>query len=656
MTGEPLESDPLGMAVDAFVERYRRGQRPSIEEFAAVHPAIAGELRDMLATVVLIEEAKQTGQKATVWAEVDTVAVTKTLEKVGDYRILRELGRGGMGIVYEAEQVSLGRRVALKVLPAGAALDATSPPTVPSRGPRRRTTPPYQHRPRLRGRRGRGDPLLHDAIPARPWTGQSHRRAEPVAAGGGCPSRRRHPASIGRVLRDGRGDVPVGRPIVEGSLRRCGGGKPRVCRGPPRSHGGPLRSSSQAGAEPALLAQRGAMGLQVAEALDYAHGQGMIHRDVKPSNLLLDVHGTVWLTDFGVAKQEEQEDLTESGDVVGTLRYMAPEAIRGQADAGSDLFSLGLTLYELIGLVPARSGSNREWLFQQVRQGTVPALPILPEAPPDLETIIQKAAAPEPQRRYQTAGEMAADLGRSDTRRADPRPASDDRRAAGAVVPAHPAVSVTAGSAALAVAATVLAAFLFINAAKNRAELLAEAKGQLADKNAALAQREKQSRQQLQSALTGEATQRRLAEARTLETEKAKDEQDRAAREARAVSDFLVVDMLGAVSPERNHGRQVTVREMLDRAARRVGTSFSQQPETEAAVREAIGRAYHSLGVYHEAHEQLAAALHLQRRTLGPDHLSTFKTEINLAATLYCEGKYSEGQKLQGENPRKPAA
>ena len=90
------------------------------------------------------------------------------------------------------------------------------------------------------------------------------------------------------------------------------------------------------------------LGVQIASALDYAHRSGVLHRDVKPSNLLLDASGTVWVTDFGLAKADDHQDLTATGDLLGTLRYMPPEAFEGRSDARSDVYSLGLTLYELV--------------------------------------------------------------------------------------------------------------------------------------------------------------------------------------------------------------------------------------------------------------------------------------------------------------------
>ena len=153
------------------------------------------------------------------------------------------------------------------------------------------------------------------------------------------------------------------------------------------------------------------IGIQVADALQYAHQQGTLHRDIKPANLLLDNRGTVWITDFGLAKLADLDDLTHSGDMVGTLRYMAPEQFEGKADARSDVYNLGLTLYELLTLRPAFDQKDRRRLIRQMTQEEPPRPRKLnPAIPRDLETIVVKAMAADPGHRYQTAGQLAADL------------------------------------------------------------------------------------------------------------------------------------------------------------------------------------------------------------------------------------------------------
>lgn len=150
------------------------------------------------------------------------------------------------------------------------------------------------------------------------------------------------------------------------------------------------------------------IGVQAASALQYAHGQGIVHRDVKPSNLLLDAHGSIWVTDFGLAKATDQQDLTHTGDVLGTLRYMAPEQFDGRADARSDVYSLGLTLYELLAMRPAFDETDRFRLVRQVTHGTPPKMRMVdPSIPRDLETIVHKAIDRDASHRYQTAKELA---------------------------------------------------------------------------------------------------------------------------------------------------------------------------------------------------------------------------------------------------------
>ena len=154
------------------------------------------------------------------------------------------------------------------------------------------------------------------------------------------------------------------------------------------------------------------IGRQVASALAYAHARGILHRDIKPSNLLLDTEGVVWVSDFGLAKVDD-DDLTRTGDILGTLRYMAPERFRGRGDARADVYSLGLTLYELLVLRPAFDSPDRVALSEQIKTVEPPRpRSIDPRVPRDLETIVLKAIEKDPGDRYATAEAMAEDLRR----------------------------------------------------------------------------------------------------------------------------------------------------------------------------------------------------------------------------------------------------
>ena len=178
---------------------------------------------------------------------------------------------------------------------------------------------------------------------------------------------------------------------------------------------GPVTGRKTAAKRPTYWQSVANIGRQVADALDYAHKQGVLHRDVKPSNLLLDMRGTVWVTDFGLAKVAGPgaENLTHTGDILGTLRYMPAEAFEGKSDARSDVYSLGLTLYELLAMRPAFDEKDRNKLIKQVTSGEpTPLDRVNREIPRDLVTIVQKSIEKEPARRYATAEELAADLQR----------------------------------------------------------------------------------------------------------------------------------------------------------------------------------------------------------------------------------------------------
>ncbi len=292
------------------------------------------------------------------------------LPAIPGFRILREIGRGGMGVVYEAEDQQLNRRVALKVL-------ATHTLNQPNQVQR------FDREARAAAR------LHHSHIV--PVFGVGHQN--------GC-----HYYAMQYIE-----GVSLDRVIDE--LRKIRDGHDESGRSP---------SASECPGLTALMAEDGRpdrgvgrIGLQVAEALRYAHAHGVLHRDIKPSNLLLDASGNVWLADFGLAKAPEAEDLTGTGDVLGTIRYMAPERFRGRYDERSDVYGLGSTLYELVALRPAFEAADRFELIEEVRRAEpVPLSKRAPDVSRDLETIIHKAIEPEPDRRYAGAGALAEDLRR----------------------------------------------------------------------------------------------------------------------------------------------------------------------------------------------------------------------------------------------------
>ena len=302
------------------------------------------------------------------------------LRRLGDYRILREIGRGGMGVVYEAEQESLGRRVALKVLSAGALLD----PKHVRRFEREAKAAAKLHHTNIVPVFGVGRQDGHHYLVMQLIAGvgldvvlkelrrlrQARSGASPAAGTRPAVSVAGLPAAhVVRSLIAGQFDAGV--PPDDGSvtealrwhkLRRFAEYRQRcICRG--RSPPGVLLTgssglSASSETDGQFYRSVARIGIQVAEALEYANRQGILHRDIKPSNLLVDKHGNVWVADFGLAKTAEADDLTLTGDILGTIRYMAPERFSGHCDARSDVYSLGLTLYELVALQPAYQASG----------------------------------------------------------------------------------------------------------------------------------------------------------------------------------------------------------------------------------------------------------------------------------------------------------
>jgi eukaryotic-like serine/threonine-protein kinase len=302
-------------------------------------------------------------------------------EPLGDFKIIRELGRGGMGVVYEAVQLSLGRRVALKVLPFAASLDA-------------------RHLQRFKTEAHAAAQLHHTSIVPVYAVGcdrGTHFYAMQLIEG----------RPLDEVIREWRGEAP-GQRDNDATVDL------RVSPTKPATVATTAGTATNRGREMFRTAAR--IIAEAASALEYAHDAGVIHRDIKPGNLLLDAKGNVWIADFGLAQVSSDLGLTQTGDIFGTLRYMSPEQASGRrtlVDHRTDVYSLGATLYELLTLEPIFAGQDRQILLHQIfEEEPRPLRQVNRAIPVELETIVQKALAKAPAERYATAAEMAADLRR----------------------------------------------------------------------------------------------------------------------------------------------------------------------------------------------------------------------------------------------------
>jgi tetratricopeptide (TPR) repeat protein len=365
------------------------------------------------------------------------------------------------------------------------------------------------------------------------------------------------------------------------------------------------------------------LGSAVADALEYAAGQGVLHRDIKPSNLLLDVWGHVWVADFGLAKATGQEDLTHTGDVIGTLRYMAPERFRGQADIRSDVYALGLTLYEMLALQPAFDAQDRARLIDQVLHTPPPRLDRLDHSlPGDLVTIVHKAIAPDPGDRYGSAGALADDLHSFLQDRPIAARRASRLELARRWCRRNPVVALLLlllGVTAVGVAVASLAVAW-------RMDRLARA---------------------AEAARADEQVAREQLERRQGEILAARREADRNAGEAGAVLEFLSDDLIGAAAPESKRGRPLSVDEVLARAGALAGRRFEARPLVEAAVALAVGTTYEKLGQDGAAEKHYRRALELRRRHLGADHPATMIAQTRLARMHRHAGRAEQGLKLQ---------
>lgn len=387
-----VDCSQLARRVSELAERLQTGEDVDLREFCRDAPEQFEQLEMLLPTLQAVVDFEHNSNSGTSSASEGSKNRTHNDDSpdlrthtLGDFRILRELGRGGMGIVYEAEQLSLGRKVALKVLPFASMLDK-------------------QQLARFKNEARAAATLDHPNIVAIYSVGTErgvHYYAMQLIEG----------QSLAQVIEALRGRVrdqtppphPTGKGLGEGAALADTRPVAKLSTLPDPTSREYFRAIAK-------------LGIQAAEALDHAHQNGILHRDVKPGNLLVDDSGKLWVTDFGLARIETEAGMTMTGDVLGTLRYMSPEQAIGKRaviDHRSDVYSLGLTLYELLTLRPAFAGDDRPKLLLKIaaEEPTEPRQ-INPRIPQDLETIVLKAIEKDAADRYESAGELAADLRR----------------------------------------------------------------------------------------------------------------------------------------------------------------------------------------------------------------------------------------------------
>jgi serine/threonine protein kinase len=587
------EGDPvLAELVAEITDRLAQGEVVSINDYAGRYPEQAEALRGLFPALAMLNELRATGD--------DRPAADEPLSgTLGDFRLQREVGRGGMGIVYEAEQISLGRRVALKVLPFAATMDARQrqrfqnearaaasldhPHIVPVYGVGCERGVHYYAMKFIDGRsleqvlaelRGRRQPKVAPASPAAAATIDEH-DGKADAADGAVPS----PARADTV-NDAGGQAPTPLSLERKEYFR------RVAE----------------------------LGIQAADALEHAHTFGIVHRDIKPANLMLDSQGQLWVTDFGLARTAADSGLTMTGDLLGTLRYMSPEqalANRVIVDHCTDIYSLGITLYELLVLQPAFDGKDRQEILRQIAfDEPKPPRRLRSNIPAELQTIILKAMEKRPEDRYASVGEMAQDL----RRWLEDRPIR--ARRPGLIQRGRkwgrrhkPLLAAAAIGFILALMGATTGAIVGMLQAREAAET------------------ERQARTTAQ----------------------------RSEADIKAVLDFVENRILAAARPEGHEGglgSDVTLRKALEAALPHVDESFKSQPLLEARLRRTMGLSFRYLGDEQTAASQFELARSLCAGHLGASAPETLAATNNLANSYAALGRHDESLRLRQETLR----
>jgi serine/threonine protein kinase len=406
------------------------GEAPSRREFLARHAEIAQELGYCLDGLDLVHEAAQDLREG---GELDEGHLTSEQLQIplGDFRLIREIGRGGMGIVYEAIQLSLNRRVAVKILPFVASLDRTTLQRFKNEA---QAAAQLHHTNIVPVYAVGSDRGVHFYAMQLIEGHALSQLIEQLRRSTGKTSGDESRGLNTRAPTDGlfnpfgshwRAIKPTD-PTEGYSSLKVASARHRSAKAASAQSASAARVESFASHSSVLTTSHGnaatyfrtvaAIVQQAAAALEHAHRFGVIHRDIKPGNILLDEQGRVWITDFGLAQLQSDSQLTRTGDMLGTLRYMSPEQASGDRVVLShrtDIYSLGATFYELLTLEPVVAGKDRHAVLRRILEDE-PRRPRLLDKriPVELETIVLKAVAKVPGDRYDTAQQLADDLDR----------------------------------------------------------------------------------------------------------------------------------------------------------------------------------------------------------------------------------------------------
>jgi serine/threonine protein kinase len=413
---DALEDPRIFAVVQEYMSQLESGGAPDRAAYVNRFPELSDAVRQCLEGLDFVRSEAPGSQSVAARgrsAGAQQPGIDVPANPLGDFQIIRELARGGMGIVYEAVQLSLGRRVALKVLPFAATLDSRQLQRFKTEA----QAAALLHHPNIvpvfavgceRGVHFYAMQLIDGqslALLIRQLRKQAGFRApEDISSASGV-----HSSYLLGTDEPSESRSALGRAPRAAAAARI---LPLETVSQFHAH----LSTQHAGRNDRFFETVARLMLQAAHALEHAHEFGIVHRDIKPANLLLDARGVLWVTDFGLAQFHADTGITRTGDIPGTLRYMSPEQATGQRgllDQRSDVYSLGATFYEFLTLEPIFRGRDVQYLLNQILHTEPRGLRQIDKTiPVELETIILKSVSKSPADRYRSAGDLAADLQR----------------------------------------------------------------------------------------------------------------------------------------------------------------------------------------------------------------------------------------------------